>query len=276
MPQHHIHEGAFEMPEGWRDQSMTVFRLPAADGSKEAAILVTRDYDTPLEDVGEYADTQQEAAKKSFAGFKPLGREDITIDGEPAVLVDYQWRANGNVMLRQRQAYVRHQNVTLTLTATAAANEFARIEAVWAKVLSSFKLLVRDDEIGTEGAGAAVVLPHVLALSTQDHVLTVYADRATACARTDPFEVEDERWVFFASSGQPLKAVFVVKNRRGVMKKTPGQFELVDDEVGVSRPLHERLRGIAAVRGLAPLQTLDDIQAHLSGANPVAVADRAE
>lgn len=276
MPQHHIHEGAFEVPEGWRDQSMTVFRLPADKGSKEAAILVTRDYDTPLEDVAEYANTQQEAVKKSFSGFKSLGREDITIDGEPAVLVDYQWRANGNVMLRQQQAYVRHQGVTLTLTVTAAANEFGRVEQPWAQVLSSFKLLVREDELGLDQIATSVVLPHVFALSTRDHMLVVHADQTSACVRTDPFEVEDDRWVFFNSSGLPLKPTFMIKNRRGVMKKTPGRYELVRDEVGVSRPLSERLRSVDGVRGLAPLVTLSDIRAHLSGAPNAAATDPSE
>ncbi len=140
MPNYHLHEGLLSVPEGWCDQSMNVFRIPGKNSNKDAAIILTRDHETPVETSTEYADAQQEAAKKSFPGYRHIDRIETQVDGQAATIVDYQWRSNGSALLRQRQLYVRHQAVMLTLTASAMANEFERIDEIWQELLISFKL----------------------------------------------------------------------------------------------------------------------------------------
>jgi len=232
MGTYHFHEGCFAAPDGWQDQSMTVFRLPGGANGKESAILLTRDRETPLHDVNQYADAQQDSVRKSFPGFRPLGRAEMEIGGQPGVVVDYQWRANGTVLLRQRQAYVRHGDVTLILTLSGLASDFEQLEPAWSKVVASFRLLERPDEVDDIADEASGALPHVFALSAQTRDLVVHGDTTAACASTDPFEVERGDWAFFASDGRPLQAAFLVPNRRSLLKKEPGRYELMPDLAG--------------------------------------------
>lgn len=269
MTTYHMQEGTFSVPEGWRDQSMTVLRMPTSSKAKEAAIIVTRDYETPLTDVNEYADAQQKTAKESFPGFKALGREESTLAGQPAVIVDYQWRANGTVPLRQRQAYVRHEDVMLTLTVSAQANEFGGIEDAWRRVLSTLNLFTRDEPVQAVPGPLSEELPHVFALSARDRGLVVYADTPDACAKCDPFEVQDAGWIFFSSSGRPLKAIFEIENRRGVFKQRPGRFVLQPDTAGVEPHLGTRLDRVTGIQGLAPFATVEDVAAHLDARHDV-------
>ena len=114
-----IHEADLVVPAGWRDQTMNVFRLPGGNGKKDTSLLITRDPDTQTDDVHQYADAQQEAAKRQFNGYKFLGKQHATIDDEPAAIVDYQWRSNATALLRQRQAFVWHGGSMLVITLTA-------------------------------------------------------------------------------------------------------------------------------------------------------------
>ncbi|MDR2871542.1 MAG: DcrB-related protein [Xanthomonadaceae bacterium] len=262
----HFHEGLFDLPDGWRDQTMNVLRLAGQSGQKDSAILVTRDSETSLDTPGDYADAQQEAASKNFPGYRSLARNAIEIDGQPAVVVDYQWRSNGSILLRQRQAYVRHRDVMLILTLSAQANQFEALEPAWEQILASLKLLERKTEAASSGPEW---LPHVFALSTQNRILKVYPDSQTACARLDPLDVENQQWVFFASDGSPLKATFTVPNRRRWFRALRGRFELQPDHGGVALNLRGRLHDGDRVQGVAPLETFEAIQAHL---NRVAVS----
>lgn len=264
MPNYHLHEGLLSVPEGWRDQSMNVFRLPGKNSNKDAAIILTRDHETPVETSTEYADAQQEAAKKSFPGYRQIDRIETQVDGQAATIVDYQWRSNGSALLRQRQLYVRHQSVMLTLTASAMANEFERIDEIWQELLTSFKLIERAVETPTTvEAVATEVPPHVFALSARDRQLHVFAASHDACHQIDPLEVEDDGWVFFSSTGLPLKANFIKPNRRSMLRVERGFYELAPDTAGVSLPLLKRLSGVSIAQGLAPFHTLETIKDHL-------------
>lgn len=266
MKTYHLHEGTVVIPEGWRDQTMNVFRLPGKNGGKEAAIVITRDYETALESPLEYADAQQEAARKAFAGFKPLGRNEAVLGGQPAAVVDYQWRANGTVMLRQRQVYVRHQGAMLTVTLSGVVSEFQNLEPAWEQVMASFQLLDRNDEPDVAPPSAALSLPFVFALSTAERHLHVYEDEADACRQVDAFEVEDGGWVFFSSTGRPLTVNFLAKNRRGMFSQESGKYMLSPDIAGVALPLQQRLRGATLVKPLAPLETMNSVEVQLAAA----------
>ncbi|MGH8054144.1 MAG: DcrB-related protein [Stenotrophomonas sp.] len=264
MPNYHLHEGLLCVPAGWRDQSMNVFRLPGKNSNKDAAIILTRDYETPLATAAEYADAQQEAARKSFPGYRQIERIEAQIDGQPAAVVDYQWRSNGSALLRQRQLYVRHQSVMLTLTASAMADEFAQIDEMWPTLLASFKLFEREIEVPmTAETAVASALPHVFALSARDRQLHVFAAAHDACHQIDPLEVEDDGWVFFASSGMPLKPHFIKPNRRSMLRIERGFYELAPDTAGVSLPLMKRMSGVTIAQGAAPFETLEQINSHL-------------
>jgi hypothetical protein len=264
MTTYHMHEGSFSVPEGWRDQSMTVFRFPSPKG-KEAAIVITRDYETSIDDPMEYARAQQEAAKKNFPGFKSLGVQEQVIAEQTAAIVDYQWRANGSVLLRQRQAYLKHEQVMLTLTVSAQFDDFDRVEPAWSGVLASLRLASRQDEAPATEDAPAQVLPHVFVLSTKTRELRVYADVAGASAQVDAFEVEEAHWLFFDSTGEPLRFRWTVPNKRSLLSRQAGAFELMPDPANAGGNLRTRLRGATLQTGMAPFDDLAAVERHLRG-----------
>jgi hypothetical protein len=262
MSEYYMHEGTFNVPDGWRDQSMNVFRLPASKG-KEAALIITRDYETSIVEPSEYAQAQQEAAKKNFPGFKSLGVTDRTVAGQPAAVVDYQWRANGSVLLRQRQAYIRHEQAMLTVTVSAQADDFDRVEDTWLQALDSLRLGARPPASLAANEEIAPRLPHVFALSTKSRGLVVYPCTEDACAKTDAFEVEDGQWLFFDSAGTPLRVHWALANKRALLARQPGQFAIELDEANAGGMLNTRLRGVTLLSGSHPLSDLAAIEEHL-------------
>ncbi|WP_063552162.1 DUF1795 domain-containing protein [Burkholderia territorii] len=250
------------LPDGWRDQTMNVFHLPDAAGRKDVAFVVTRDYDTPLDDVGAYADAQQTAFKRQFPAYKPLARETVTIDGRPGLMLDYQWRSD-KTLLRQRQAMVRLDDAMLVFTLNARVEDFERHIPAWTAILSSFVVMPAAPDDGNNAQAAPrEVLPHVFALSAKTRVLRVYPDLRAACERISAREVESHDWVFFASDGSPLAPTIVQRSRHGLFK-ADGRYELRPDPGYSGLELRRRLNAVTAVEGVPPLLTMQDIEAHL-------------
>ncbi|MCA8052256.1 DUF1795 domain-containing protein [Burkholderia arboris] len=261
MAVYRLHEGRMALPDGWRDQTMNVFHLPDASGRKDVAFVVTRDYDTPLDDVGAYADAQQAAFKRQFPGYKPIAREPVTIDGLPGLMLDYQWRSDKTV-LRQRQAMVRLDEAMLVFTLNAREEDFERHIPAWTSILSSFVVMPPAPEAVDTPAASHTSLPHVFALSAKTRVLRVYPDQRTACERISAREVESHDWVFFASDGSPLEPSIIQRSRHGLFK-ADGRYELRSSPGYSGLELRRRLESVAAVEGVPPLTSLQDIEAHL-------------
>lgn len=261
MTVYRLHEGRMALPDGWRDQTMNVFHLPDASGRKDVAFVVTRDYDTPLDDAGAYADAQQTAFKRQFPGYKPLAREAVTIGGLPGVMVDYQWRSDKTV-LRQRQAMVRLDDAMLVFTLNARVEDFERHLPAWTSILASFAVMPPVPDEADTPATAHESLPHVFALSAKTRVLRVYPDLRSVCERISTREVESHDWVFFASDGSPLEPSVVQHSRHGLFK-AEGRYELRPSRGYSGLPLLRRLEAVTAVEGVPPLVSLQDIDAHL-------------
>lgn len=261
MAVYRLHEGRMALPDGWRDQTMNVFHLPDASGRKDVAFVVTRDYDTPLDDVGAYADAQQAAFKRQFPGYKPLAREPVTIGGLPGLMLDYQWRSDKTV-LRQRQAMVRLDDAMLVFTLNARVEDFERHVPAWTSILSSFAVMPPEPDEAAAPAAAHESLPHVFALSAKTRVLRVYPDLRAACERISAREVENHDWVFFASDGSPLEPAIVKHSRQGLFK-ADGRYELRPHPGYTGLELRRRLDAVSAVEGVPPLVSLQDIEAHL-------------
>jgi len=67
MVSYHFQEGSITRPDGWKDQSMTVFRFAGSDkaGSRDAALVITRDNDAG-DDLTGYVNRQHEAFRKRW------------------------------------------------------------------------------------------------------------------------------------------------------------------------------------------------------------------
>ncbi|WP_323123410.1 DUF1795 domain-containing protein [Burkholderia alba] len=263
MTAYRLHEGRVTLPAGWRDKTMNVFHLPDDAGRKDVAFVVTRDYDTPLDDVAAYADAQQAAFKKQFPAYKPLLREAITLDGLPALMLEYQWRSDKSV-LRQRQAMVRLDDAMLVFTLNARTEDFDRHIPAWESILASFKHLPPEPEpVEAPSLVATGVLPHVFALSGKTRVLHVYPNADAAVAAVDAQEVEDHHWVFFASDGSPLAAKITQRSRHGLFKAT-GRYELHPNPADPGLRLAHRLNAVAGVEGSPPFASIHDIASYMN------------
>lgn len=261
------HEALLRIPEGWSDQSMNVFRLAGKNGMKDTSLVVTRDYNTELQDVAEYAKGFLDVAGKQFSGFKLLAQGEASIDGQPAYIIDYTWRSGGTSLLRQRQAFVRNGPM-LIITLTAMASDFMQHEPVWVEFLSAMKL--RKDEPLPEPAPQApaandeavaraptVAEPdYFYALSIRQRALHVVPQAIDLQKAFNAVDVEDGLWAFYAADGTPLRAQMVEPNRRGVFWSDPGTFELVPAGDGHGAlPLDRVLNEVREVKGPAPLNT---------------------
>lgn len=266
------------VPAGWRDQTMNVFRLPGANGKKDTSLLITRDPETQTDDVHQYADAQQEAAKRQFNGYKFLGKQDTTIDDEPAAIVDYLWRSNATALLRQRQAFVWHDGSMLVITLTAMLEEFDEHAAVWDEFLASIKLRRDQPAPMVEPAAndelpvPAPVLPaagpqHLYALAVRQRTLHIVPPTVELQSAFNALDVEDGLWAFYAADGSPLRPHMVVPNRKGVFWSEPGKFELLPDERGNVAHLSSLLDGIRAVKGPVPWSDLGYVREQLQQAS---------
>jgi len=269
------HEALMRIPEGWSDQTMNVFRLAGKNGMKDTSLVVTRDYNTELQDVAEYAKGFLDVAGKQFSGFKLLAQGDASIDSQPAYIIDYTWRSGGTSLLRQRQAFVRNGPM-LIIALTAMASEFMQHDPVWVEFLSAFRL--RKDEPQPERAPQApaandeVVAPppvaatpdYFYALSIRQRALRVVPLATDLQKAFNAVDVEDGLWAFYAANGSPLRAHMVEPNRRGVFWSDPGTFELVPagDSHG-ALPLDRILNEIREVKGPAPLNSVVGVRESL-------------
>ena len=86
MSQYHLHEGLLHVPEGWRDQTMNVFRLPGGNSNKDAAIILTRDYETTLDTATDYASAQQECRRAFLATSRSARANWKSMDARPPLL----------------------------------------------------------------------------------------------------------------------------------------------------------------------------------------------
>lgn len=99
----------------------------------------------------------------------------------------------------------------------------------------------------------------LFALSTDDRTLHIFADEAAAISYCEGVDVQDGGWRFFDGEGEPLEAVFVKPNRRGVFLVESGVYVLRRPSTP-KEPLIEALDGVAAVEGPPPLNSVAEVK----------------
>ncbi len=135
-----FHEGDIQVPDQWKDQSINSFVVPGAKGAGTASFVISRDADSTARDVQSYTDQQMVEAAKVLKGYKLIGRQTLTVGGQPAIEITYTWTTPEKVTVQQRQVCVRQGNLFLIITMTAKQADFSKYEDAWKAAVQSLKL----------------------------------------------------------------------------------------------------------------------------------------
>jgi hypothetical protein len=139
MKPYRLNEADILIPDGWLDN--TIYAFSKADSPQSSAnFVITRDSVTQCADTQGYADQQLVEAAKKLKGYKLLGRNPVTISGQPAVEVNYTWITPERIEVQQRQGYLKLGAQFLVFTLTARAREFSRNDATWNAIMESLRL----------------------------------------------------------------------------------------------------------------------------------------
>ncbi|AUX27741.1 uncharacterized protein SOCEGT47_083390 [Sorangium cellulosum] len=141
MPRYEHSDVSFDVPRDWEDRSVVAFSAPARAAQAMAANLVmTRDTLAAGEDIRRYGDRQLVEVARRLDGFQLHARQEIAVDGQPALELRFAWRGQGGP-LEQRLVFVAGRKpAVLTFTATMPKSEAARLNPVFDRILASVKL----------------------------------------------------------------------------------------------------------------------------------------
>lgn len=136
MAQYRINVASFDVPDGWEDQSLTAFRIPAASGGSDASFVVTRDKGKGVKDFPVYIAEQIELCRKSLPDFTLLKSEHLSVQGRPAAWVEFTW-AKDAVVMQLRQVFFDCEFEALICTLTSRPRDIAYFDPSWQRLMSS-------------------------------------------------------------------------------------------------------------------------------------------
>ena len=105
MATFHTNEFVCSLPSELKDRTLNVFAL-RDDGPSEFNIVVSRDELDASETIEAYIARQLHLLSERVAGVTIVAQARTTVDGEPAILVDFTWAAPEGTM-HQRQVTVK-------------------------------------------------------------------------------------------------------------------------------------------------------------------------
>jgi hypothetical protein len=134
-----IHEADLNIPEGWEDRSLTIFRLPGTDGAKDASLVITRDPARGKLDFSAYIVSQVDECKEKLPGFVLYKNESFKFQDHVGAWLEYSWK-NGNASTLIRQVFYDRGLGALIFTLTLAPGDVAHFDPIWRGFMSSMTL----------------------------------------------------------------------------------------------------------------------------------------
>lgn len=141
MATFHATEFSLSLPEALKDKTINIFSL-TDEGPSALGVVISRDRALEGEKLHAYAERQLTLLQQRLPLFRIVKNGDVTLDGQPALEVDYTWQ-NGADQMYQRQVFVHApaSGVMVLITATCKG---ARIEPQWEamfrELLADFRL----------------------------------------------------------------------------------------------------------------------------------------
>lgn len=137
MIPYRINEAQLSIAPEWEDQSLQVFKLPAAPGGKPASFVVSRDLSRKNHpDFSAYIDQQRSQLKEKLPEFKLLKDEKIQYQNHAGVWWEYTW-TNGEHPLYIRQVFYDRPPLALIFTMSASPEDNAHFEQTWRRTMSA-------------------------------------------------------------------------------------------------------------------------------------------
>jgi hypothetical protein len=127
-------EGSFNLPGGWRDHSVNVFK-PTSGAN--ISFVITRDISPPEQGVEFYIAQQRQQFQK-LTGFKPLLDAKAALDGRPAHFLEFTWK-NPENQFHQMVMVVDDRGKVLNFTATIAGTVADYTRSALLKTINSFR-----------------------------------------------------------------------------------------------------------------------------------------
>lgn len=140
MTTYEIDEAQLTISPEWHDQSLNVFKLPAAPNGKEASFVVSRDIQRKaFETYDAYIEHQRKQLKDKLPGYKSFKDELINYQEHDGLWLEYTWSNNGSAMYVWQVFYDRKQ-LALICTMTCAQSDKDHFETTWRKTMGAMKL----------------------------------------------------------------------------------------------------------------------------------------
>lgn len=90
----HIHEGMFQLDDGWTDGSMNVLTRKLKNGANASLVVTREDMGPP--DLATHVDTVIKKLKAQLPRFVEVQRKEVTFGGAAGWVMESRWRQDKN------------------------------------------------------------------------------------------------------------------------------------------------------------------------------------
>lgn len=105
-----------DLPKGWEDQTVYVFRGPSEDGRDHNLMLMV-DRHVQVEDICAYAHERIDPLMTTLQGVEPLKDEEVTVEGgNPAYEFVYKWIPSESFIGFQKYLFVFKDGLGFTFS----------------------------------------------------------------------------------------------------------------------------------------------------------------
>ncbi len=139
MARYHIHEGSYDLPASFRDESVIIHSIGEPRGPAQYGLVMTRASLDEGEDLFNFAERQLAELDRSLPGLTVKDRRQREVDGELALEAEYTWSADRGTM-HQRQVYLPAKDCVLVITASALGAIPSEHDTELDALLASFRL----------------------------------------------------------------------------------------------------------------------------------------
>ena len=137
MPDYRTSVATLDVPPGWRDQSITAFRLPPpAGGSGDASFVMTKDMDKGTTPFADYVAKQADMVSRSLPEYAEIKRDAFHVHDRDAVWLEFRW-TNERTVMQLRQVYFDCGQFATIFTLTATPSDIDHHDPAWRSVMAS-------------------------------------------------------------------------------------------------------------------------------------------
>lgn len=130
-----FNEGTLSIAENWKDETMNVFTFPDETGGN---LVINRTQLPTGIEINEYYQQVLEQFRRNLKKYRETDYQLITLDDQPAHLLDYEWQTPEGKIYQLTVLQVRHPQL-LTFTYTASQPFSVAQKSHLLNILFSFK-----------------------------------------------------------------------------------------------------------------------------------------